>query len=72
MHLRPYAPILVAGVNADGTYEYFQNFILEIFAHTANNSNELISRTSCLGVPSAGRGASRNRVELDRKVIGQR
>ena len=27
-------PILVAGVNADGTYEYFQNFILEIFAHS--------------------------------------
>jgi hypothetical protein len=29
------APILIVGVNADKTYEYYQNFILEILAHTA-------------------------------------
>jgi hypothetical protein len=66
------APILVADVNADRTYEYFQNFILEILARTAINSNQLISCTPCLGVPSAGRGGPRNVVERGRKVIGKR
>jgi hypothetical protein len=31
------APILIASLNADKIYEYFQNFILEILARTATN-----------------------------------